>query len=245
MPTEVAWADVVWNPWVGCRAVSSGCRNCYAEQAAAGPWLQRHLRYQAVIKNGKWNGKVCAAGQKVLEQPLRWRKPRNIFTCSMSDFFRADKRHHIEAFSVMARAPRHTYMILTKRPELALRYSCYPPWIWIGTSCENQEWYNRRIEHLRGVECKVRFLSIEPMLGPIDLHTLDGISWVIIGAESGVKRRPFKVEWLESAVAQCDAAKVPVFVKQDSHRYAGRQGRIPDELWARKEFPDTCPRLPA
>lgn len=243
--TKIAWADKVWNPFVGCRAVSPGCRHCYAEQAAAGPRLQRHAQYQAVITDGKWNGNVCRAPNRIMDQPLHWRKSKKIFTCSMGDYFAADKRQHIEAFSVMAKARQHMYMILTKRPELASRYSCYPPWVWLGTSCENQKWYNRRIEYLRKVDCKVRFLSIEPMLEPINLHTLDGISWVIIGAESGTKRRPFKVEWLKAAVAQCDAAKVPVFVKQDSDRWPGRQGRIPDELWKRKKFPDTCPRLPA
>lgn len=242
--TKIAWADVVWNPWAGCRAVSPGCLNCYAEQAAAGPWLQRHPQYREVIEEGKWNGEVCRAPDRIMNQPLHWRKSWKVFVCSMSDFFVAGKRLHVEAFTIMSQAKQHTYMILTKRPAMAGRYAAYPEWVWLGTSCESQKWYNRRIKHLQNVDCKVRFLSIEPMLERINLHTLNGISWVIIGAESGLKRRPFKVEWLKSVVAQCDKAKVPVFVKQDSDRYPGRQGRIPDKLWQRKEFPDTSPRPP-
>jgi protein gp37 len=214
MGTKIEWCQETWNPFVGCQKISPGCANCYAEREAARGRLQRFPQYQAVITGGKWNGKVCMAQQKMLDKPLHWRKPRKIFVCSMSDFFIAEKMHHIEVFTIMSQAKQHSYLILTKRPELATHYTSYQPWIWIGTSCEDQRRYNERITHLLKVDCQTRFLSIEPMLEPINLHSLEGISWVIFGGESSIGARPFDLDWLRAGIAQCDAAGVPVFCKQ-------------------------------
>jgi hypothetical protein len=158
------------------------------------------------------------ANQKMLEKPLHWKKPRKIFVCSMGDFFYGETLAHIknrlDVEEIIDNAARHTYLILTKRPHVARTEHKARPQVWLGTSCENQEWYDKRVPQLLACEAKTRFLSIEPMLGPIDLHSLEGISWVIFGGESGIGARPFDLNWLRAGIAQCDAAGVPVFVKQ-------------------------------
>jgi protein gp37 len=231
MSTKIEWCHgpdgakgESWNPFVGCKKISSGCANCYAEREAGRGRLQRFPQYQAVITSGKWNGEVCMANQKMLEKPLHWKKPRKIFVCSMGDYFYppvgSDCRH--QALQIMLQASQHTYLILTKRPEAAALYLRYPDYVWLGTSCENQKWYDKRVPELLKCDAKTRFFSIEPMLGPIDLHSLEGISWVIFGGESGIGARPFDLDWLWAGIAQCDAAGVPVFCKQmGRHPVAG------------------------
>jgi protein gp37 len=185
--------------------------------------------------------------------PLKWTEPRRIFVCEQSDFFHpgADEWRD-DAYRVVRDVSRHTYLICTKRIERAQQH--FQPWpnIWLGVTAENQEQYDHRALELLRLYHHVSWVSLEPLLGPINLGTWllrfrpDGIGgdieysavhWVVVGGESGPNRREMKIEWLEDIVAQCKAANVPVFVKQDNGPRPGMQGRIPDELWI-KEFPE-------
>lgn len=216
--------------------------------------------------------------------PLRWRKPRKVFVCSRSDLFHEEVPEDFiaQAWAVMAANPAHTFQVLTKRPERMcdfVRRWCvvlpakgggdyeqrsHLPNVQLGTSVENQEAADERIPHLLRCPAALRFLSLEPLLGPVDLdsrlrcpscgygpadqrthgdHRLcDGaippeIGWVIVGGESGPNARPMGIDWARSIVEHCRAAGVACFVKQDSGPRAGQQGRLPDDLWAMKEFP--------
>jgi len=217
-----------------------------------------------------WNGKIeCIAS--ALERPLPWRKPRKIFVCSMSDLFHpAVPFAFIErVMRVIEQCPQHTFQILTKRPQCMLEYfnglgkqyelSCCPN-LWVGTSVENQETADQRIPHLLAIPAAVRFVSAEPLLGPLDIdeHLLKftvvnpgtmqatlkpGIDWVINGCESGPKRRPCRPGWVKSLIEQCDQAGVPVFVKQMD--IGGKLSRDPGQWpeWARRQdFPAEAQR---
>ena len=192
--------------------------------------------------------------------PLRWKEPKRIFTCSISDFFhkQADPWRE-EAWDIIRRTPHHTYMILTKRPGLMVAWAKthgWPDHVWAGTSVESPK-YAPRLDVLARVLAKVRFVSVEPLLGPLDLtpwlsasgnnpyqslsefdapYQPPTIQWLVVGGESGPGARPMDLDWARDLVGQCQAAGVPVFVKQDSGPRPGRQGRIPDDLWL-KEFP--------
>ena len=237
--TKIAWVKnpdgtlgLTWNPWTGCTKVSEGCKHCYAEALT--------LRY-------KWGPAFTARDHKVvlhperLTIPLRVRKPTTFFVCSMSDLFHEEvPMDYIHVLcQVMDATPQHTYQILTKRPERARaileQVRVWPlPNVWLGVSVEKQKWAARRISPLRAIPVNNRFVSCEPLLGPVDFRLyqdLEVIDWVIVGGESGPKHRPMKMAWLEDIVGQCREAGVPVFVKQDSGLYPGRQGRIPRELW--------------
>jgi protein gp37 len=236
--TAISWADATVNFWYGCTKVSPACENCYAEA-----WAKRC---------GRDFSKVTRSKDATFYAPLKWKDPRRIFVCSLSDVFHphADMMRG-EAFNVMLDTPQHTYLLLTKRPERLHDHSVYPlevlPNVWLGVTAENQEQADKRIPILLQTPAVKRFVSIEPMLGPIDLQKLwtlwkgtsllGMIDWVIVGAESGPNRREMKIEWLENIVEQCRAANVPVFVKQGNAFRAGQQGDIPDHLWNIKEFP--------
>jgi protein gp37 len=176
--------------------------------------------------------------------PLKWVDPRRIFVCSLSDFFHpAASEWLLEALDVMHRAPQHTYMILTKRPEMLAPWGAIPwelmPNVWLGVTAENQTQANLRIPLLMATHPAKRFISIEPMLGPIWLRPdyFGKPDWVIVGGESGPNRRELNLNWLDEVVTQCQEARIPVWVKQDSGHRPGRQGRIPDELWI-QELPE-------
>jgi protein gp37 len=171
--------------------------------------------------------------------PLKWREPSLVFTCSWSDWLieEADEWRD-EAYRIIFDTP-HTYQILTKRSKrfpLVPRTFSVEPRIWWGVSVENRKHGLPRVDDLRGLVGANRFLSIEPLLEDLGAIDLSGIGWVIIGGESGPKRRPFNLEWLAKIVDQCSAVSVPCFVKQDSAFRSGQQGRIPDELFVR-QFP--------
>jgi protein gp37 len=268
--TGIGWTQSTWSPITGCSRVSEGCTRCYAESLTATK-LKNHPRYAglAVLKNGeaRWTGEIrCHEDQ--LDVPLHWRKPRMVFVNSMSDTFheKVPDLFIRTLFKVMGEAKQHTFQILTKRPERMAAVTTefqregdfatldgedglYPfPNVWLGTSCEDQATADERIPHLLRCPAAVRFLSLEPLLGPIKIGDGDGceewwqsngIGWVIAGGESGPGHRQMKLEWLESIVEQCKAAGVPVFVKQDAGPRPGMQGRIPDRLWI-KEFPTLC-----
>lgn len=224
--TKIEWTDATWNPITGCTPISAGCQNCYAKRMANR--LRGRCGYPADDPF-----RVTFHPER-LDEPLRWKKPRKIFVCSMGDLFHsAVTDEQLDAvFSEMIAVDRHTYFILTKRPERMAKY--VSGWIdqcrnhiWLGTSCENQQAADERVPLLMRCPAAVRFLSCEPLLGPIDLSaipqrdslkTYDGrpISWVIVGAETGPRARPMDLDWARSIRDQCAAAGVPFFFKRDS-----------------------------
>jgi len=239
----IQWTDATWNPVRGCTRVSEGCRNCYAERQTS-----RFPYGQPYAQNGKWTGRVELIEAR-LDQPLRWRKPRRVFVNSMSDLFHESLPDEAidMVFAVMALAPRHTFQVLTKRPERMLALASnsgrlsrvaqviaadfgrgeesmrlrWPiPNVWLGVSVEDQATADERIPLLFQTPAALRFVSYEPALGPVAFQPwlrgalIPGVDWLIVGGESGPGARPFDVAWARSAVAQCKAAGVPVFVKQ-------------------------------
>lgn len=224
--TGIEWTDATWNPVVGCSKVSPGCDNCYAigmsariEAMAAG--ADRTTPYEGIVDDGDWTGLVRTVPER-LDQPLRWKRPRRIFVNSMSDLFHPDvPTRFIDAvFKVMAQASHHQFQVLTKRPQRMREHfnrgqsPTYPSDnVWLGTSIELDK-YLFRAEHLESTPAAVRFLSLEPLLGPLPSLTLDGINWIIVGGESGPKARPMHIEWVRDIRDQCVDAGVPFFFKQ-------------------------------
>ena len=207
--SSIEWTEATWNPVTGCSKVSPGCAHCYAETFAE--------RFRGVPGHPYERGFDLQLRPERLEQPLEWTQPRMIFVNSMSDLFHEDvPEQFIESvLGVMAEAHWHTFQILTKRSErlaqLAPRLS-WPDNVWMGVSVENQRW-TCRIDDLRKVPAKLRFLSCEPLLGPLRLD-VRGIHWVIVGGESGARARPMKAEWGREIQQQCQEAGVPFFFKQ-------------------------------
>ena len=251
--SKIEWTDATWNPVTGCVKVSPGCAHCYAERLTlrfnrGGPYLPG----KATIE----------MHHDRLREPLRWRRPRRVFVCSMSDLFHEEVPDDFigDVFRVMEDARAHTFQVLTKRSqrlgewhELHGYYqACYRRWpsnVWVGVSVENQYWADRRIPDLLEVNAGVRFLSVEPLLKPVDLTPyLDGIQWVIVGGESGPRARPMSAEWARSIRDQCAGAVVPFFFKQwggPTSKSGGRllDGRLHDEYPpARSPGMTTCRR---
>jgi protein gp37 len=248
--TGIAWTDATWNPVTGCSKVSPGCAHCYAE---------------ALSKRFGRSFEVTLHPER-LDEPLHWRKPRRVFVCSMADLFHEQVpwEYIDRVFDVMDRCPQHTFQVLTKRPERmkALARSV-PSNVWLGASIENARFVGRA-DHLRETPRAVRFISAEPLLGPLVqrcswcqgqgrvaplymtcpgrcLHSwgwhgldLDGVDWLIIGGESGPKARPMDPQWALDLIAAARAAGTKVFVKQMGGLRPG--GPIPDELNIR-EYP--------
>jgi protein gp37 len=222
--TGIEWTDATWNPVTGCTKISPGCKNCYAERLAARLQAMENPRYQ--------KGFSVTLQPDLLALPLRWRQPKRIFVNSMSDLFHeAIPEDFIRrVFEVMARADRHVFQILTKRSGRLASLAPRLPWslnIWQGVSVENAR-YTTRIDHLRTVPAAVRFLSIEPLLGPIPNLPLAGIDWVIVGGESGPGRRPMAAAWAREIRDQCVMAGVPFFFKQWGGRTPKAAGRVLD-----------------
>jgi protein gp37 len=238
--SAIAWTDATWNPLAGCSRVSEGCRHCYAEHEAhrLGTAL-RQVKYAGLTKlvgqEPRWTGDV-RLWPAALDQPLRWRQPRRIFVNSMSDLFHEavalDDIRRI--FAVMAQAPWHVFQILTKRAERLAAIAGELPWppnVWQGVSVETAD-YTSRITRLQTVPARVRFLSLEPLLGPMPHLPLVGIHWVIAGGESGPGFRPPDLAWARSLRDQCLAASVPFFFKQWGGRTAKSGGRLLDgRMW--------------
>lgn len=227
--TGIEWTDATWNPVYGCTEVSPGCDHCYA-------------RSQMEQYGRAW--KITRAAKQTFYAPLKWKEPRRIFTCSWSDLFhpRISEEWLQEIWDIMLATPQHTYQVLTKRPGRMAWWASSHDWpdhVWAGTSVENEK-YLPRLAVLKRVPAKVRFVSAEPLLGPLALKwylAAGVIDWVIVGGESGPQHRRMNLSWLEDIGQQCTAAGVPVFIKQDSGPLPGRQGRIPDGLWAMKQIP--------
>jgi protein gp37 len=278
----IAYCDETWNPAIGCSAVSAGCGNCWAQRQAIRQCAPKGLYHDLVDEDG-WTGKT-RLNERVLDAPLRWRRPRRILVAAMGDLFHESRSDADidRVFAVMALAPQHTFLVLTKRPERMRRYfleartslgraheviiqandrmlageGVWPGWplphVWLGVSVEDQATLDERVSLLYDTLAAVRWVSLEPLLGPMpgleqwlgewqdDRRSPNegrGLDWVVVGGESGPRARPCNVAWVRDVVRQCREACVPCFVKQDSGARSGEQGRIPDDLWAVKELP--------
>ena len=222
--SHIEWTDATWNPVTGCSKVSPGCKHCYAERMAK--------RLQAMGQPNYANGFEVTLQPHMLELPLEWKRPRRVFVNSMSDLFHKDVPLGFikKVFSVMRRANWHQYQLLTKRSERLLEVSpllTWEPHIWIGVSVENDD-YTTRIDDLRKTGADVKFLSLEPLLGPLRKLNLRGIDWVIVGGESGPGARPMNPDWVRDIRDQCIRANVPFFFKQWGGQFKKRTGRVLD-----------------
>jgi len=220
----IEWTESTWNPVTGCTKVSPGCKHCYAERMAE--------RLQAMGQQNYRNGFSVTLQPHMLELPLRWKTPQTIFVNSMSDLFHQDVplEYIRSVFKVMRRAHWHRFQVLTKRADrlAALRTELeWAPNIWMGVSVEGEK-YRRRIDRLRETEAVLKFLSLEPLLGPLPRLDLRGIHWVIVGGESGPNARPMDPEWARDLREQCRRAKVPFFFKQWGGRNKKEAGRVLD-----------------
>lgn len=276
MSTKIEWAEETFNPIIGCSKISDGCTNCWAEKMAFRiANMQVSSPYLNVIKGEKWayfknpkhgwNGKTHLI-ESALEKPLKWKKPRRIFVCSMGDLFHESVEWNwiTKVCRVIEKCPQHTFLFLTKRPERMKTYFFdvimnyhHNPFknLWIGVTAENQEQADNRIPILLQIPAAKRFVSIEPMLGRVDLTSIqhsnemsinvltgemqittqhrvirptmvENLDWVIIGSESGPKRRECKEEWVIDLIQQCEVSDVPVMVKQ-LHRN-GKKVSLPE-----------------
>lgn len=287
----IEWTDATWNPVRGCKPVSPGCANCYAELMTGRLEAMGSAGYAGLTKPGTGNKRFLFTGEfrtapDRLEDPMRWEKPRMVFVNSMSDLFGEGVPFEFIAavFGVMAACPQHTFQILTKRaermqdffewlkaraggPERArwfCRHALLPfgvplappkyesalkwplPNMWLGASAENQECADKRIPALLKTPAAVRFLSLEPLLGPIKLADFEHVDWVIGGGESGPNARPCQLEWIADIVAQCKAADVSCFVKQLGRNAwdGGKRIKLSGKGGDPTEWPAACQEWP-
>jgi protein gp37 len=240
--TSIEWTDATWNPVAGCSVISPGCTNCYAMRMAARLEAMGLDKYKGLTRqSGRrsvWSGKI-RLDEKSLETPRAWSKPRRIFVNSMSDLFHEGVPAEFVArvWQVMGETPRHTYQILTKRPDRMAEIVAGLPTlgnVWLGTSVENAD-YLHRIEDLRRVSAVVRFISFEPLLGPVAGADLRDIHWAIVGGESGPRARPMLEIWVDEIKATCRRNGTAFFFKQwggKNKKATGRsyRGATYDEL---------------
>jgi len=217
--SRIEWTNATWNPVTGCTPVSAGCRNCYA--------LRMARRLQAMGKPAYARGFEVAEHPGALEVPFSWRQPRMVFVCSMGDLFHERVSDYFirQVFDVIVGAEQHTFQILTKRPERAARLAPALPWpqnLWLGTSVELSA-QRTRLSSLCECAARVLFVSLEPLLGPVDLRPWlrrgrrNLLDWVIVGGETGPGRRPMDPEWPRLVRDQCAAARLPFFFKRWGH----------------------------
>lgn len=229
--SSIEWTELTWNPTTGCDKISSGCKNCYAEV------MSRRLQAMGIPKYA--DGFAIRCHEEALNIPRSWRKPSVVFVNSMSDLFheKVPLSFIKKVFKVMNECPQHIFQVLTKRAErlekLASKLS-WTPNIWMGVSVENEA-VTGRIDHLREIPATVRFLSCEPLIGPLPALNLTGIHWAIVGGESGPHARPMDRAWVRQIQRQCEKADVAFFFKQwggRNKKAAGRKldGKIYDEM---------------
>jgi protein gp37 len=219
--SAIEWTDFTWNPLTGCNKISAGCKNCYADRMA------KRLKAMGVAKYA--NGFELTLHENVIEEPLKWREPRTVFVNSMSDMFHEDVPFDFinRVFNVMYQASIHTFQVLTKRSKRLLELNpriYWPNNVWMGVSVENSK-NQFRIDHLRETGAHIKFLSLEPLLGPLKNLDLQGIDWVIVGGESGPRARQVKEEWIIDIRDQCMETGVPFFFKQWGGVQKKRNGR--------------------
>ena len=229
--SNIEWTELTWNPVTGCTKISQGCKNCYAERMAK--------RLHAMGSDRYRNKFAVTLHPDLVDQPKRWRAPRLVFVNSMSDLFHPEiPADYIgKVFRTMAECPQHTFQVLTKRSDRLAELAPSLPWpqnVWMGTSVEDRRVIHR-IRDLVSVPAAVRFLSCEPLIGPLEDLPLRGIHWVIVGGESGPRARPMGRKWALSILRQCRAAGVPFFFKQwggPRKDLTGRElnGRVYDEM---------------
>lgn len=233
--SEIEWTDATWNPIAGCTMLSPGCTNCYAMRMAARLQAMDHPAYRGVTRKSGgrpiWTGRINL-NEKALTAPLTWRTPKKVFVNSMSDLFQDDVPTELVAnvWDVMATAHWHVFQVLTKRPDNMLKVVkdarlAVLPNVWLGTSVESLK-YSARISILRRVPAAIRFISFEPLIGPIGKVNLKGIHWAIVGGESGPKARPMDKEWVEEIRMQCASQDVAFFFKQWGGTNKKSTGRI-------------------
>lgn len=222
--SSIEWTEMTWNPTTGCNKVSAGCKYCYAEIMTK--------RLKAMGQEKYKDGFRLRIHPESLDIPYTWKKPKIVFVNSMSDLFHKDVPTDfiISVFKVMNENPIHTFQILTKRAERLLELNDKLTWtdnIWMGVSVEDDR-VTDRIDYLRNTSAVIKFLSCEPLIGPLDRLNLTNINWVIVGGESGPKSRPMKSEWVTSIKAQCEKKKVAFFFKQWGGRNKKAAGRTLD-----------------
>lgn len=221
--TTIEWTDSTWNPVAGCSVISAGCTNCYAMQMARRLEAMGVEKYKGLTrKSGSrtiWNG-IVHEDYASLSIPLRWKKPRKVFVNSMSDLFHPSVSTEFIAkvWSVMEQTPRHSYQILTKRPDRIAKLSISGSLdrlsnVWLGTSVEDESAVHR-INELRDVPAAIRFISFEPLIGPVGPIDLTGIRWAIVGGESGPNARPIREEWIDEIHNICKDYETAFFFKQ-------------------------------
>lgn len=234
--SRIEWTEATWNPVTGCHQISPGCAHCYAKTFAE--------RWRGIPGHHYEQGFDLRLWPERLAQPLRWRRPRVIFVNSMSDLFHEGipEEYIVEVFDVMEQAPQHTFQVLTKRDERLAALAPRLPWpenVWMGVTIENRRFVHRA-DQLREVPAAVRFISAEPLLGPLDGLDLAGIDWLISGGESGHRHRRVDPEWLRELRDRCQAEGVAYFFKQWGGRTPKAGGRMLDgRTW--DEMPAVAP----
>lgn len=235
--SSIEWTEATWNPLTGCTKISPGRKHCYAERMAK--------RLQAMGQPNYTHGFRLTLHESMLDAPLHWKRPRRIFVNSMSDLFHRDvpEAFILRVFETMNLAHHHRYQVLTKRSERLRGLSAGLPWaphIWMGVTVEHAD-YAHRIDDLRETEAHLKFLSLEPLLGPLPQLDLTGTDWVVVGGESGPKARPMDPEWVRDIRDRCAAWGVPFFFKQwggVNKKKAGRE--LDGRAW--EEMPPVAPR---
>ncbi|UYZ62035.1 DUF5131 family protein [Hymenobacter weizhouensis] len=229
--SSIEWTEMTWNPTTGCDKISAGCKFCYAEV------LTKRLNAMGQAKYA--NGFKLTLHEEEISRPLSWRKPKVVFVNSMSDLFHKDVPIEFiqRVFATMNNCPQHTFQVLTKRGDVLARMAEHLTWsdnIWMGVSVEDHRVVDR-IDFLRSTPAQTKFLSLEPLIGPLPVLDLTGIDWIIVGGESGRKPRPMREEWVRDIQQQCAAAGVAFFFKQwggVNKKASGRllNGRTYDEM---------------
>ena len=248
--TSIEWTDATWNPVAGCTVLTAGCTNCYAMRMAARLEAMGAQKYAGTTRKSggraKWTGKI-ALDPKSLSLPQSWTRPRRVFVNSMSDLFHEDVPAEFvrQVWSTMQQTQRHTYQVLTKRPERmaeVLTSECFPvlPNVWLGTSVEDVRVISR-LDALRRVPAAVRFVSFEPLIGSVAGAELHDIHWAIVGGESGPNARPMEATWVDEIEAACRRSGAAFFFKQwggRNKKATGRElrGRTYDEMPALVEL---------
>jgi protein gp37 len=242
--TSIEWTDVTWNPVAGCTVLTAGCTNCYAMRMAARLEAMGQAKYKGLTRRSGgravWTGKI-RLDEKSLAAPQSWAKPRKVFVNSMSDLFHADVPAEFIArvWASMKDTPRHTYQILTKRPDRMSEILSRTPFevlpnVWLGTSIEDGRVLSR-LDYIRHVPAAIRFVSLEPLIGSVAGGDLAGIDWAIVGGESGPRAREMKSEWVDEIEAMCRRSGTAFFFKQwggKNKKAAGRllNGQTYDEM---------------